>query len=259
MCYTVKVLVKRHGKEQETMNYYPNFSENFNVMRHDADFLGRMKPAALLRYAQQTAVDQNTGLGLTNDFYVQNQLAYLIVKQALEFTRVPVIDEVLTFTTVPEVSKHAANKRLTLVTDAAGREVACVDSRWVLVDTDSRRILRHSSPLVEKYWNAEVERSMEQTVPKAETLAALPPRRADYLLCDLNGHINNCCYADIACTAVPLEALKNAPIRSLRIIYHREVPLGEELRLACGEAGEGWYTLGSREDGMPAFEAYCGL
>lgn len=239
--------------------YYPNYTEAFSVMRHDADFMGRMKPGALLRYAQQTAVNQNTGLGLTNNWYVEHQLAYLLAKQTLAFTRVPCIDEKLIFTTVPEVSKRAANKRLTLVMDASGREVACVDSRWVLVDTETRRILRRSSPLVEKYWNETVERQMDLRIPKAETLTPLPPRQADYLLCDLNGHINNCCYADLTCTAVPIERLRQAPISRLTITYHREVPLGEMLALACGEAEGGWYMLGSREDGLPAFEAFCAL
>ena len=239
--------------------FYPNFSENFPVLRHDADFLGRLKPGALLRYAQQTAVDQNTGLGLTNDWYVEHRLAYLLVKQTLAFSRVPRIDEVLRYTTVPENSKRAANKRLTLVEDAKGEEIACVDSRWVLVDMDTRRILRRSSPLVEQYWNPAVAREMDLTIPQAQQLAELPPRRADYLLCDLNGHINNCAYADLACTAVPLETLRGAPIRRLTITYHREVPLGEMLTLSAGEAAGGWYMLGSREDGLSAFEAWCAL
>lgn len=239
------------------MSVYPNFTEQFFVNRHDADFMGYLKPGALLRYAQQLATDQNTRLGFTNDFYVEHHLAYLLAKQALEFVRVPRIDETLTLTTVPEKSKRAVNKRLTLVQDAQGREVACVDSRWVLVDTDTRRILRRSSPLVEPYWNDTVERALEQAVPKAEQLHALPPRRADYLLCDLNGHLNNCCYADLACASVPLEAVREKPIRTLRIVYHREVALGQQLSLAAGQAGNGWYTCGTREGGELAFEAFC--
>jgi medium-chain acyl-[acyl-carrier-protein] hydrolase len=221
--------------------------------------MGFLKPGSLLRFAQQLAIDQNTRLGFTNDFYVEHQLAYLLAKQTLAFTRVPRIDEVLTLTTMPEQTRRAVNKRVTIALDAQGEEVACVDSRWVLVDTATRRILRRSSPLFEPYWNEQVDRELPYALPKAEALTELPPRRADYALCDLNGHINNCSYADIACTAVPLEAVRSAPLRRLTIAYHREVPLGQMLALSCGAAADGWYTLGTREDGEPAFEAFCGL
>ncbi|MCI2046773.1 MAG: thioesterase [Faecalibacterium sp.] len=239
------------------MAYDPNFTEQFFINRHDADFMGRLKPGSLLRFAQQLATDQNTKLGFTNDFYVEHQLAYLLARQTLVFSRVPVIDETLTMTTVPEQSKHAVNKRLTLVNDEQGNEVACVDSRWVLVDAATRHILRHGSPLLEPHWNADVARTLDQTIPKAQTTAALAPRHADYLLCDLNGHINNCAYADLACASVPLDTVRQAPIRRLSIVYHREVPLGEMLSLASGTAENGWYTVGTKAGGDAAFEAWC--
>lgn len=239
------------------MSYYPDYSEQIFINRHDADFMGYLKPGSLLRYAQQVATDQNTHLGFTPEFFVENHFVYLLAKQALEFYRVPRIDETLTVTTVPEKSRRAVNKRLTLVQDEQGKEVAFVDSRWVLVDTETRRIMRRASPLTEPYWNDRVERELEQNFPRAQELTDMPPRRADYLLCDLNGHLNNCCYADLACTAVPLEQVRRAPIRTMRIVYHREVPLGQMLSLAFGAAEGGWYTLGTREDGEKAFEAFC--
>ena len=236
---------------------YPNFTEPFFISRSDGDFAGRLKPGALLRFAQQLAVDQGARIGLDRGFYARTHTAFLLAKQVLAFARVPVVDETLQLTTVPECSKRGSNKRLTLVADAQGREIACVDSRWVLVDTDTRRIIRRPTEEFERFWNPEVARSMDLSVPKAEQLSELPARRADYLLCDLNGHINNCCYADLACASVPLDEVRARPICRLAITYHREVPLGEMLSLSCGPAGGGWYTLGCREDGMPAFEAFC--
>ena len=239
------------------MSFYPDFTETFFINRHDADFMGYLKPGSLLRYVQQIATDQNTRLGFTNDFYDQNHFVYLLARQAVEFARVPRIDETLTLTTIPEKSRRAVNKRLTIAVDEAGGEVACVDSRWVLVDTDTRRILRHASPLMEPYWNDTVERALEQSFPRAETLTELPPCRADYMNCDLNGHLNNCSYADLACAAMPLDWVREKPIRSLRIVYHREIALGQQLFLAAGPAENGWYTRGTRAGGENAFEAFC--
>ena len=43
----------------------------------------------------------------------------------------------------PERCKRAVNKRITHFYDADGAEVATMDSRWVLIDTEKRVELRH--------------------------------------------------------------------------------------------------------------------
>lgn len=237
---------------------YPNFSETFPLFRHEGDLKGRMKPGALLRYAQQIATDQGNRIGLTNEFYRENHLAYLLARQSLEFTRIPLVDEVLTYTTVPERSRRACNKRLTLVTDAQGREVACVDSRWILVDIDTRRIVRRPPASLDDFWNESVERALSQRIPKAQALQSAGLRRADYSLCDLNGHLNNTCYVDLACDLLPQQPVLERGVGRVAVVYHREVPFGESLELLYGPAEEGAYVCGMR-GGLPAFEAWCGF
>lgn len=240
------------------MSAYPNFSETFPLFRHEGDLKGRMKPGALLRYAQQIATDQGNRIGLDREFYRKNHLAYLLAKQSLEFTRIPLVDENLTYTTVPERSRRACNKRLTLVTDEQGREVACVDSRWILVDTDTRRIVRRPPASLDGFWNESVDRELSQRIPKAEALQSAGLRRADYSLCDLNGHLNNTCYVDLACDLLPQSQVAAQGVRRVAIVYHREVPFGEYLELNYGQAEDGTYVCGIR-NGLPAFEAWCGF
>lgn len=240
------------------MEYRVFYTQTHQLMRHDGDFLGRMKPGALLRYAQQLATDQAAQVGLDDAFYEKNHLVYLLAKQELEFYRVPRVDEMLTYTTIPECSHRACNKRLTIVTDAAGREVALVDSRWVLVDTESRRIVRRPPEMIERLWNPQVERELEQRIPKAEALGGETLRRAEYSVCDINGHVNNTAYIDMVCDLIPLERMRKAPIRRAAISYHKEIPMGQSFALKMGECEGGYYVCGTREE-MPAFEAWCGF
>lgn len=234
------------------------YREQYYINRHDADFMGNLKPGSFLRFAQQVATNHCAKLNFTPAFYQQHNCVHLLARQAMEFYRVPRIDETLTLITRPERTKRAVSRRVTYALDEQGQEVAMLDSWWVLVDTNTRRILRRGLEPMENFWNEDVDRSLEIRVPKAEQLRALPSRLADYLLCDLNGHINNCSYADLACANVPLELVRQQPIRKLSIIYHREVPMGDTLHLQTGEAEQGWYTCGTRaSDGMPAFEAFC--
>lgn len=234
------------------------YTEHYVVQDTDADINGWMKPAALLRYAEQIATDQSCSLGMDNAFYKRIQRAYLLGKQSLEFRRVPQKDERLCFTTVPERSRHGTNKRLTVVKDEAGQEVALVDSRWIFVDTAEKRILRHPEGLTEQHWNEEVPGGLSQTMPKAAQLQSGGVCRASYSLCDVNGHLNNTCYLDIACDVLPLEELRRRPVRRAAVRYHREVPLGESMELLYGPVEGGWYVQGRRE-GQVSFEAFCGF
>ena len=74
-------------------------------------------------------------------------------------------------------------------------------------------------------------------------------------MCDLNGHINNSLYLDIACDALPQEVVEAAPLSFASIKYHREVPMGQTVQVFYAPSGNGWYLLGRREE-HAAFECY---
>ena len=242
------------------MQSCPTFTQTISVRRQDADFAGRMKPGALLRYAQQIATDHCTAVGFDLDFYRNNHCGFVIVKQELRFTRVPMVDEVLTLTTMPEKARHATSRRMLVVKDASGDTVAQVFSWWVLMDSDTRRIMRRRPAEMEQFWPEKVDLTQEYCLPQAEVLTPGAEITADYLVCDTNRHINNCVYADLACGAVPLDQLEDKPIRRMLVSYHREVQMGDSMTLASGTAEDGWYTTGTRKsDGLTAFEAFCSL
>lgn len=234
------------------------FTRKYTVLDTDADLTGRMKPAALLRYAQQMATEHSRNMGMDDAFFAREHLAYLVGRQSMQFLRLPHRSETLTFTTAPEKSRRGTNKRVTVVRDEAGEEVAVADCRWILVDTRDNRIIRRPEERIEGPWNPVVERELPQTMPKAQTLGEAADVRAAYSMCDVNGHVNNTCYVDIACDAVPLEVLREHPVRSVSVRYHREVPAGSVMQVQAGEAEGGWYVCGHR-DGHLAFEVFLGL
>ena len=112
------------------------YSEKFKVYRHDGDCRGHLKPAALLRYAQQVAMQNAWNAGLTDEVYAKTHTAYVLAKLALHFDRLPHVDETLTLLTQPQKAFHAVNKRITRVFDEAGAQAALIDSRWVVIDPD---------------------------------------------------------------------------------------------------------------------------
>ena len=60
------------------------YTETFQVYRHDGDCYGFVQPATVLRYAQQIAGEHAIGLGLDDALY-QNYCARLKALGALDF------------------------------------------------------------------------------------------------------------------------------------------------------------------------------
>jgi acyl-ACP thioesterase len=234
------------------------WTEKFVVQGADADFKDRMRPSALLRYTERAVTHQMQQYGMDDAFFKSIHAVCLLGKQALEFSRVPQRGEALTCVCLPERSHGGTSKRFCTVYDAQGQFVARVDSRWILVNTQDRRIIRHPSEETEAVWNEVVPEELPQLMPRAAELIDGGPCRARYSLCDKNGHINNACYLDIACDLLPLEELRQQPIRRAALRYHREMPLGSEMQLRYGRTEQGWYVRGDRE-GHAAFEAFCGF
>lgn len=225
------------------------YREDFLVYRHDGDFLGNIQPGTLFRYAQQLANTQCAAYGITDETYAKTNTVFLLARQAFHISHMPHVDETLTLITAPEQMHHAVNKRLTTVYDAAGRELAFIDSRWVLVDLDKRTILRTRPPELEGPWAKDVlPRSLPMRLKKASDTEIVGICTATYSRCDMNGHLNNSRYADIVMDALPVEVLRTQAVEDILIYYHREIPLGDSFILRRAQLEDGsWYFAGWRD------------
>ena len=96
------------------------YTETMTVMNADADFRSLLKPSALLRYVEQVSADHARTFGMTDQFFKDHGVAFLVGKQALKFDRVPQRAEKLTLLTRAEASRRGSVKRITTVTDAEG-------------------------------------------------------------------------------------------------------------------------------------------
>ncbi len=231
------------------------FTYHTTVLNADGDFRRMLKPSALFRYVEQAAADHARAYGMDDAFFKAHHTAFLVGKQAVQITRMPLRAEKLTLVTACEQCKKGSMKRLTHILDEAGNELAFVDCRWIVVDTDCERILRQPSWHTPNYWNEDLEGELPQLVHKSKELTSAGSWTASYSLCDLNGHVNNSYYLDIACDALPLEAIMAGPLKFASVKYHREIPMGTQVAVSYAPSANGWYVVGRREEHM-AFECY---
>ena len=238
----------------------PNhYTETVTVLNADADFRSLLRPSALLRYVEQVSADHARAFGMDDAFFHEQGVAFLVGKQALRFDRVPRRTEKLTLTTRAEESRRGSIKRITTVTDASGAQVAMVDCRWIVVDLAENRILRQPGWTVEGFWNESVEGELPLRLHKCrDGLVSAGEWTARYSQCDLNGHINNAVYLDIACDVLPLDVVHQGPVAFASVNYHHEIPLGETAEVFYAPSEAGWYVIG-KHSGQTSFECYLEL
>lgn len=232
------------------------FTQRFQVSDFDVDWNHRLTAGAFLRMAQQIATAHCDSLGMDDSFYQKNGAVFLMARVALQFYRVPKQGEILTLATMPETAHRALYKRITVARDEAGECVAVADSRWILVDTHTHRILRRPPEAFQSLpFDEQIPYELEMELSEPEELEACGSVRADYSRCDIYGHMNNTRYADAAVDALPIELLKTSCVKEMRIRYHNELPAGEQAQLERAQLERNvWYVKGNRPE-KSCFEA----
>ena len=119
----------------QTLRTIPEFECDFNL---------RLTAGGLLRLVQEVSTRHCTLLGITMERYQQTHTAFLLAKLcARVYEDIPAGAEV-TITSLPSSPIRAVYHRYTTLSLPDGRTAAAVDARWMLVDTQSRRILRRA-------------------------------------------------------------------------------------------------------------------
>lgn len=157
----------------------------------------------------------------------------LLSRIALKLHHRPGVRDMLTVTTWEDGCRGAQLQRAYEMTDQAGRLCVSGRSDWILVDPDSRRILRPSAftakPLAVCPKPIDCPPCKKVTLP-GEGAEELGTRSVVWSDLDGNGHVYSGNYGDILWDYLPPE-LQSAELREFSLNYCKEATLGQTLRL----------------------------
>ena len=230
------------------------YSETFTVHDFETDVNRNMTPGAILRRAQQISTDHCISLGIDTPLYERTHTAFLLAKfSLLLYQPIPAETSVL-LTTKPSAPQHAIYHRYTSLCDQNGQLLCEVDSSWVLINTQTRRILRSAPQELPLPFMAAPAKLLDASIQKADA-SFIGDETAVYSRCDQNHHLNNTSYADILCDHLPHSLLLERQIQRVAIAYHKEIPLGNSFQLYRAELSDrDYYFMGQSEAGKH-FEA----
>ena len=208
------------------------FKKHYHVEIRDVDFTKKLKLSALFNYIQETASRhvENLGTGVET-IEKRCQAAWIFMRARVEIERYPLWNEDITIETWQPTPRKFEFERDFIVRNAAGQVIMRMASIWIIVDIKTRA-LKNTDAIAVEYPPVFEERALNT---RPEKIKPFPNRKVAYTkkICysdtDINGHINNAKYIDLATDCFPVEQHLRYLIKSMQINYVREAVPGDSI------------------------------
>ncbi len=180
------------------------------------------------------------GYGIPN--IPDTHLTWLILDWKVQIIRRPDYAETIKVTTWTKPAVKCYSFRDFEVYDKNNNVIIKAISKWVLVDTKDGKIKRIEDSVISKYGpelektvfdNEEFEKLKEPE--NYETECQYTVKRSDI---DVNKHMHNLNYIELAINALPEKVYEQEQLDNIRVMYKKEIKLGETVNCKYAFNGE---------------------
>ena len=207
------------------------FRQTQTVEDIHVDCFGRLKPSALLYFAQEAAGGHCQLLKLDWDTLAKQDLFWAVIRQKVEITRLPMRGETITVETWPMPTTRSAFPRATVGYDKGGNALFQVIGLWVLMNTKTRAMVVPGKSGVELSGTV---RGGELATPGSiipKPLENVTTRQVRFTELDRNGHMNNTYYLNWLDDLLPKVFHEQHPIREFTVCYQSEAMENQQIDL----------------------------
>ena len=222
------------------------YETQLRLRNRDVNLHRRLRTSVLFELMQEASIRHTEELGMGREMTLDRGLLWVVTLQQAEIARMPEYDECITLESWPGETMHLLFPRYYRVLDGAGDTLIRASALWALVDEKTRRMI-----FPDRYGVR-----IEGLVTGQEIALPSPPRPAGagestdftvpFSYVDLNGHMNNTRYFDLAEDLLPAAAAGRS-LRKIAVEYANEARLGDTLRITREETAEGYRLSGDTD------------
>lgn len=192
---------------------------------YQTDSKWRLKPAAFMDLAQEAANSHAAILGFGYDDLVQSRTAWILSRVNIRFIKTPLWRDEVTLTTWHKGLERLFFLRDFIMTDKDGNECVKATSSWLVLNLDTRRLVR--DPKLMDEGTTCSDNAMETPAAKVQMPKDIEPELVmehvvSYSDVDLLGHTNNAMYMHWAMDAADYELASTRPVKELTINFNHE-------------------------------------
>ncbi len=217
-----------------------DYVTSFKLLSEHVTLTRTLRSSCLLRFLQEASIAHTIELGYPKEKTLERGLLWVIARQSLSIKRMPGYDETITIRSWPCQTMRFLFPRAYQVEDGRGNVIIEGMAVWALIQEKTRKIV-----FPEDYGIVIPDDSQgrELPFPRGLKLPDLPNAVsfvAPFSKCDINGHLSNTAYLDIAEDLIPLDYLSSHTLSEIVIDYKKEIRSGASVDLAYGSYNEGY-------------------
>ncbi len=224
----------------------PTRKEVFAVHTYEVDAFGTLAVPALSGYMQEVAGLHATELGAGLDALMARGLTWVLSRQRIENSEPIRLGDSLEIETWPSGMDRLAALREFVVRRASdGAEVARATSEWLALDVKTRRPVKPTDVLDERFPRERSASSAPLSHGKLPALREWESQKRFHVRygdIDVNLHATNTSYLVWAIEAVPRETWQSRRLATLEVQYLAEVRYGSAILSRLSASGEGGFA-----------------
>lgn len=181
------------------------YKTDYTVLSSDTDANRRLRLSRLFTMLQEASIAHTTVLGMGREKTLDRGLLWIVTLQQVKIWRMPEYDERIRLKSWPGKMMHLLFPRYYRIEDETGNALVEASALWALMDEKTRRVV---FPELFGVKIRCVHTGKEIPLPAAPKMPANAQEstfNVPYSFVDLNGHMNNTRYFDLAEDRMPKE------------------------------------------------------
>lgn len=210
------------------------FERSYTVGNRDVGNNNKATNKAMLKYLENIACKHSDEVGYGINTIEQTGVVWILLDWKFNVIERPIYGQTIKVKTWSRKMEKCYAYRDFEVYDENENIIAKATTKWVLLDANTRKILRIPENFAVEYKQETERHVFEEEIDKVrdpeneETSIKLKTRRTDI---DINNHVNNLNYLDFAYEILP-EEVYNQDLKNVRITYKHQTEPGETVNIS---------------------------
>lgn len=234
----------------------------YRICTCDVDIRKNYKAFAFMNQAQEIANYHASQIGFGYADLIKDNIVWVLSRMKVRFLQSPHWEDEVQLTTWHKGREGVFSLRdFELASADGGTTLVQATSSWLLIDVNSRRMLRPDHVLGEKSTSTAWDRnaiaeSCGKLISPAEGMEPVRTHEVLYSDIDFNSHTNNAKYVEWAFDALPSGILsEKGSIDSFQINFNHETRLGDSVDLYRSASADGDFFVEGRSADKTVFQA----
>ena len=210
------------------------YKKQFEIGLKDIGKNNEITNTALLERLENIAAYHSDSAGYGVNTVEQTKVIWVLLEWKLQVIKRPKYGQKINIDTWSRYTNKCYSYRDFEVYDENKQLCAIATSKWLLINVEKNKIAKVEESLIAKY-NPEEGKSVFNILEleklkepnNYESFINYKVRRSDI---DVNRHMHNLRYLDLAYEALPQEVYEKRPFDNVRIEYKKEIKFGETIK-----------------------------